>query len=36
MFLTDDQTTEFENKGFIVLKGFFGKPVMDRGFRLAG
>ena len=30
MFLTDDQTTEFENKGFIVLKGFFGKPVMDR------
>ena len=30
MFLTGEQTTEFKNKGFIVLKGFFGKPVMDR------
>jgi ectoine hydroxylase-related dioxygenase (phytanoyl-CoA dioxygenase family) len=30
MFLTGEQTTEFKNKGFIVLKGFFDKPVMDR------
>ncbi len=30
MFLTGEQTTGFKNKGFIVLKGFFDKPVMDR------
>lgn len=30
MFLTEEQKKEFNDKGFIVLKGFFGKEVMDR------
>jgi len=30
MFLTEQQTQEFGDKGFIVLKGFFDKTVMDR------
>lgn len=30
MFLTEEQTKEFEEKGFIVLKGFFDKAVMDK------
>ncbi len=30
MFLTEDQTKEFKAKGFIVLKGFFDKAVMDQ------
>ena len=30
MFLTGEQTKEFKDKGFIVLKGFFDKAVMDR------
>lgn len=30
MFLTEEQTAEFKEKGFIVLKGFFDKAVMDR------
>ncbi len=30
MVLTEQQTREFEEKGFIVLKGFFDKPAMDR------
>lgn len=29
MFLTEEQTKEFKDKGFIVLKGFFDKAVMD-------
>ncbi|MCH7864492.1 MAG: phytanoyl-CoA dioxygenase family protein [Proteobacteria bacterium] len=29
MFLTEEQTKEFRDKGFIVLKGFFDKAVMD-------
>ena len=30
MFLTEDQTQEFKDKGFVVLKGFFGKDPMAR------
>ena len=30
MFLTEEQTKEFEDKGFIVLKGFFDKAVMGK------
>ncbi|MDP6388778.1 MAG: phytanoyl-CoA dioxygenase family protein [Alphaproteobacteria bacterium] len=30
MFLTQEQTEEFESTGFIVLKGFFDKAVMDK------
>jgi ectoine hydroxylase-related dioxygenase (phytanoyl-CoA dioxygenase family) len=30
MFLTEEQTEEFRNKGFIVLKSFFDKAVMGR------
>lgn len=29
MFLSEEQTKEFNDKGFIVLKGFFDKAVMD-------
>ena len=30
MFLTEEQTKEFKDRGFIVLKGFFDKAVMDK------
>jgi len=30
MSLTGDQMQEFKDKGFIVLKGFFDKAVMDK------
>ncbi len=30
MFLSEEQMKEFEAKGFIVLKGFFDKAVMDK------
>lgn len=30
MILTEEQTKEFEDKGFIVLKSFFDKAVMDK------
>ncbi len=30
MYLTEEQIMEFKEKGFIVLKGFFDKAVMDR------
>ena len=30
MFLSEKQTKEFENRGFIVLKGFFNKAAMNR------
>jgi ectoine hydroxylase-related dioxygenase (phytanoyl-CoA dioxygenase family) len=30
MFLTEEQAKEFSDKGFIVLKGFFDKAVMDK------
>ena len=30
MFLSKEQTMEFEKCGFIVLKGFFDKPTMDK------
>lgn len=30
MFLCEKQTKEFENRGFIVLKGFFNKAVMNK------
>ena len=30
MHLTEKQVAEFEDKGFIVLKGFFDKATMDR------
>lgn len=30
MVLTEEQKKKFNEKGFIVLKGFFGKEVMDR------
>ncbi len=30
MFLTEDQTQEFKDKGFVVMKSFFGKDTMGR------
>ncbi|MDP6486664.1 MAG: hypothetical protein QF751_07730, partial [Alphaproteobacteria bacterium] len=30
MFLSKEQITEFEDKGFVVLKGFLDKEVMGR------
>lgn len=30
MFLSEKQTKEFENRGFIVLKGFFNKAAMNK------
>ena len=30
MALTDDQVMEFQDKGFIILKGFFDNAVMDK------
>jgi ectoine hydroxylase-related dioxygenase (phytanoyl-CoA dioxygenase family) len=30
MFLTTEQTKEFESKGFIVVKGFFDKAAIDK------
>jgi ectoine hydroxylase-related dioxygenase (phytanoyl-CoA dioxygenase family) len=30
MFLTEEQTKEFEDKGFVVLKGFFDQEVMGK------
>ncbi len=30
MELTEEQLKTFKDKGFIVVKGFFGKPVMDK------
>ena len=30
MFLTEEQKTEFKDKGFIVLKGFFDKAAMEK------
>lgn len=30
MFLTEEQTKEFGDRGFIVVKGFFGRDVMDK------
>ena len=30
MFVSEKQTKEFENRGFIVLKGFFNKAVMNK------
>ena len=29
MFLTEEQMKEFKEKGFVVLKGFFGKETME-------
>ena len=30
MILTEEQTKAFHDKGVIVLKGFFGKEMMDK------